>query len=278
MRVLVTGVTGAIGPHVVAELEQGHEVSLFVRRPVESRHPLTMGDLRSAEACAQAVAGVEAVVHLGAHSEARPGAYEDNVVGAYRLLDAARQAGVRRFLFASSNCAYGHCYKVTSRPFPLDYLPIDEAHPCRPEDNYGLSKITCEQLLVQFSLAWGMTTAAFRLNWVWGPKDIDWRRRQTRDDLERQAPYFWAYVDARDTARAFRLALEAPGLPPHGAYNITAAEHMSDEDSAALLARHYPEAPLRRDLPGRAAFFDGEAARQAFGFAAQHAWRDGWSQ
>jgi nucleoside-diphosphate-sugar epimerase len=277
MKVLVTGVTGAVGPHVIAELQERHDLTLFARRPIEGRHPVVTGDLRSLADCQRAVEGAEAVIHLAAYSEPATGAFEDNVSGTYHLLEAARQAGVRRFLFASTNCVYGQCFRVTQRPFPIDFLPISESHPCRPEDNYGLSKVLCEQLLAQFNLTWGLETAAFRLNWVWGPKEIEWRHTQTATDMVGQAPYLWAYVDARDTARAFRLALEAPSLPPHGAYNLTAADHMADEASADLLAQYYPGVPLRRDLPGRAAFFDGEAARNAFGFEAEHSWRDGWN-
>jgi nucleoside-diphosphate-sugar epimerase len=277
VKIVVTGITGAVAPHVIAELERAHSLVLFGRRPIECKHQLSVGDLRSEGACRDALQGADAVVHLGGNSVPAPEAVDVNVTGTYQLLEAARQAGVGRFIYASSNCAYGHCFRITDRPYPLAFLPIDETHPCRPEDNYGLSKVLAEQLLFQYSQTWGLTTAALRLNWVWGPKEIEWRNGAPLD-VARQAPYFWAYVDARDVARACRLALEAPNLPAHGVYNISADEHMADETSADLAARFYPATPLRRDLAGRASFFDWQAANRAFGYEPQYRWRDGWSQ
>ena len=275
MKILISGATGAVGPFVTAELADRHALTTLVRRPVESNYSSIVGDLRSMENCRQAVADVEAIVHLGAISEPSPEAFEVNVQGTYHLLEAAREVGLKRVIFASSNCVYGHCYRISDRPFPLQFLPIDESHPCIPEDNYGLSKVLAEEMLATFSRTWGMQTASLRLNWVWGPKEIEWRRSLEELDLARYAPYFWAYVDGRDVARAVRQALEAPGLPPHGVYNISAADHMAEESSSELLARFYPRATLQRDLSGRSSFFDWRAAQEAFGYRPQHSWREG---
>lgn len=274
MKVLITGVTGAVAPHVVAELEHRHKLSLFARRPIDSQHEVVVGDLRSMDDCRRAVEGVEAIVHLGANSEPAPEAFEVNIQGTYHLMEAAREMGVKRVIFASTNCVYGHCYQVSDRPFPLEFLPIDETHPCRPEDNYGLSKVLAEEMLAVYSRTWNMFTAAFRLNWVWGPKEILWRREMAELDLARHAPYFWAYVDARDTARAFRQALEAPSLPAHGVYNISAADHMAVEDTSELVTRFYQQTTLRSELPGRASFFTWNAAQQAFGYEPRYSWQD----
>lgn len=278
MRTLVTGVTGAVGPHVIAELEKHHELKLFTRRPVESPHPVVVGDLRSPEACKEALAGVEAVVHLAGNSEPAPEAVEVNVLGTYHLMDAAREVGVRRFIFASTNCVYGHCYRATDRDFRLEFLPIDESHGCYPEDNYGLSKVLDERMLATYSEVWNLETAALRLNWVWGPEEIQWREGMEALDLERFAPFFWAYVDARDTARAFRQALEEENLPSFGVYNISAADHMADEETGELLDRFYPGAERRAELAGRASLFAWRAAERAFGYRPRYSWKDGWSE
>jgi nucleoside-diphosphate-sugar epimerase len=274
MKVLISGATGAVAQFVITELADRHALTLFVRRPVESNHSSIVGDLRSMENCRQAVAGIEAIVHLGAISEPSSEAFDVNVQGTYHLLEAAREAGLKRVIFASSNCVYGHCYRISDRPFPLQFLPIDESHPGYPEDNYGLSKLLAEELLATYSRTWGMQTASLRLNWVWGPKEIEWRRGFEELDLARYAPYFWAYVDGRDVARAVRQALEAPGLPAHGTYNISADDHMADESSAELLGRFYPQVTLRHDLPGRSSFFSWRAAEKAFGYQPQHSWRE----
>jgi nucleoside-diphosphate-sugar epimerase len=277
MKVVITGVTGAVGPFVVAELGQGHELTLFARRTLETKHHLVQGDLTSPEDCQRALEGAEAVVHLGAISEPTPDCFHVNMMGTYHLMEAARSHDVSRVIIASTNCVYGHCFQISDRPFPLEFLPIDETHACRPEDNYGISKKLDEEMLAIYSDTWGMRTAAMRLNWVWGPKEIQRWTEMSEKNLAQFAPYFWAYVDARDTARAFRLALEAPELPAHGVYNITAADTMADEDSLELVARYYPDARLKSKMTGRASFFDWTQAKLAFGYEPRYSWRDGWT-
>ncbi len=277
MKVVITGVTGAVGPFIVAELEKGHELTLFVRRTLETKHRLVQGDLTSPDDCQRALEGAEAVVHLGAVSKPAPEAFHVNTCGTYHLLEAARAQSVLRVIMASTNCVYGHCFQISDRPFALKFLPIDETHSCRPEDNYGISKKLDEEMLAIYSATWGMRTAALRLNWVWGPKEIQWWTEISEKNLARFAPYFWAYVDARDTARAFRLALEASDLPGHGVYNITASDTMADEDSGELVARFYPDATLKSKMTGRTSFFDWTRAKQAFGYEPQYSWRDGWT-
>jgi hypothetical protein len=71
-----------------------------------------------------------------------------------------------------------------------------------------------------------------------------------------------------------RLAVEAASLPPGGAYNITAADTMADEETESLIDRFYPQAPLQESLPGRASLFDCSRAAEAFGFRPRHSWRE----
>jgi nucleoside-diphosphate-sugar epimerase len=274
MKVVITGVTGAVGPFVVAELGKGHELTLFARQEFETQHRLVLGDLTVADDCQRALEGAQALVHLAAISEPAPEAFHVNACGTYHVLESARAQGVSRVIMASTNCVYGHCFPISDRTFLLDFLPIDETHPCRPEDNYGLSKKLDEDMLAIFSRTWGIRTAALRLNWMWGPKEIQWWTEMPERDLAQFAPYFWAYVDARDTARAFRLALEAADLPEHGVYNISAADTMAEADSLELVKRFYPDVKLGAELPGRASFFDWTQAKLAFGYEPQHSWRD----
>jgi nucleoside-diphosphate-sugar epimerase len=282
MRVLITGASGYVAKYVIEDLEGDHELVLLSRRhPSEGRFgtqtkaPFIRGDLTSMEDCRRAVEGVDAVAHIGAIGHPTPETFGNNSVSTYNLLEAAREAGIGRFIFASSNCALGHCFRTSGHPFEAEYFPFDEQHPSRIEENYGLSKKTNELTLESYTRAYGMTTVAMRLNWCWGEREYAWRREQPFDPAKHTGG-FWAYVDMRDVAQAFRKALERPReeLPPYGAYFISAADTMADEPSAELVARFYPQhTNLASKMSGHDTFFSWQAARGAFGYEPQHSWR-----
>ncbi|WP_249694602.1 NAD(P)-dependent oxidoreductase [Stappia sp. WLB 29] len=149
MLVLVTGSSGRVGRAAVAALRAaGHRVRGFDLRASnlnQSGSDLdeVVGSFDDAEACARAVAGVEAVLHLGAFMSwvpaERTAMFRANVEGTRVLLDAAAQAGVRRFVFASS----GEVYPENA---PL-FLPVTEEHPLRANSPYGLTKLLGEDLV-----------------------------------------------------------------------------------------------------------------------------------
>jgi nucleoside-diphosphate-sugar epimerase len=274
-RCVVTGGGGCVGGFVLRELAGRHELVLVSRRPLETPHELVVGDLRSPADCDRAFAGADAVVHLAAIPEPSPETFEVNVMTTHNVLEAARRHGVRRVVMAGSNCAYGHGFRISDTPFRPRRLPIDETHPCEPEDGYSLSKLVCEEMLEAYRRAYGIDAAALRLNWVWGEPEHAWRASKRELDHTEQAEWFWAYVDGRDAARAFRLALEAPALPEELAYNVSAADTMAAEDSRELVERFLPASRhLAASLEGRESFFGWARARDVLGYEPQHSWRD----
>ncbi len=153
MRVLVTGATGFVGPHVVARLlARGHRPVALVRpgRPVAGLAPgveIAEGDLSRPETLRRACTGVEAVVHVAARQGywARNNAvqWETNVVGTTNLLAAARAAGVRRFVHVSSIATIG-CTRVPA--------VLDENGPGNMGEvgiHYVDSKIEAERRVLQ---------------------------------------------------------------------------------------------------------------------------------
>ena len=177
MKVLITGASGRLAGFVIRELAKQHELVLTSRRKPAaefSSFPWIQGDLNCFEDCQRAVQGVEAIQHLGAqpwpvdHPDSRARAEEQgipfdatfktNMLGTYYLMQAAVEAGVRIVVMAGSNCALGHGFRISDTPFPIQTLPVDETHPCYPEDSYSYSKRAGEDLLASYTRAYGIRT------------------------------------------------------------------------------------------------------------------------
>lgn len=174
MRLLVTGGLGFIGANLAAALADRPDVDLRIldngsagraRGPLlDKRIEIRHGDILDGSAVAAAAAGADAIVHLAAatgvvESVRAPREHlRVNVDGTVILLEAARAAGVRRFVFASSNAAVG------AQPPPLD-----EAMAARPVSPYGAGKLAGEALCTAWARAFGLETVSLRFSNVYGP-------------------------------------------------------------------------------------------------------------
>ncbi|HHX65182.1 MAG TPA: NAD(P)-dependent oxidoreductase, partial [Chloroflexi bacterium] len=157
-KVLVTGASGRFAEYVVKSLRDDYELVLFSRSPLpEDRAdlPWVQGDLNDFEACRRAVEGIDVIQHLGAvpwpsdNPAARARVAErgrelppfdatmrTNIMGTYYLMRAAVEAGVQTVVMAGSNCAFGHCSRLSCTPYPVRYLPLDEEHPSDVQESY----------------------------------------------------------------------------------------------------------------------------------------------
>ncbi len=302
-RILVTGDSGRLGGYVTPRLLQdGHEVTGFdtAERPdAATEAAFIKGDLTSLEDCLRALAyaQADAVVHLGALPgpremvKGRPRwtnrqvAPEDetmrvNTMGTYYLLDAARRLGfVKRVIFASSFYTLGLGNRISDEPFVVEYLPIDEDHPLRPEDSYGLSKVLGEEMLRAYARAYGITAVAFRLMGVHYPDNPNSTHRfgvrpeSQPGHVGGPIGTTYQYVDARDVASACARAVDAEGLDEFEAFYL-ATDTVYSESTQSLVARVWP------DLSGMAAGIEGSdgivsdaKARKKLGYQPQYSWR-----
>jgi len=277
----VTGAAGRIGSKVVPELvKYGHTVKALDRRqmPPEVRHAAeTMyADLTDSLAMLNAVRGCEAVAHIGAVPS--PSVPPDevlrlNVIGTQNVLEAAAAHDIPRVVLTSSVGALG--FSFPKHPCLPDYLPIDTAHPRRPQDSYGLSKLMNEESAHAMTRLTGMTTIVLRPPAVWDlerAKTHGWLRRTLERTGEERDPSLWGYIDVHDQAIAFRLALESKLVGHHVFY--TMADDLGVNASARELAeRHLPDLVGQIDRLTGKSFFDLTPTREHLGFVADLTWR-----
>ncbi len=176
MKVCVTGGAGFIGSHLVDRLvRDGHDVTVLDDLSTGSLDNLAASlshvqmlqdDLRDFDAVSRAVTGAEVVFHQGAlaavaRSVEQPQEVNDvNLGGTLNVLIAARDAGARRIVFASSSSVYGD----------TPTLPKVESMPTSPLSPYAASKASSESYLSGFQGSYGLETVALRYFNVFGPR------------------------------------------------------------------------------------------------------------
>jgi len=176
MHFLVTGGAGFIGSHLVHRLvEQNHKVRVLDNLATGKRHNLDAvagkvefveGDMRDAAICARACAGVEVVFHEAALpsvpksiDEPVP-SHTTNMDGTFNMLMAARDAKVRRFVYAASSSAYGD----------TPTLPKVESMTPTPLSPYAIQKLAGEHYCTVFAKCFGLQTISIRYFNVFGPR------------------------------------------------------------------------------------------------------------
>ena len=143
-RVLLTGGSGRLGRYVhTALVAQGFDVRNFDKVGCGSDVDQIQADILDRESLQSAMADRDMVIHLAALDAAvsatEQAFFEINVQGTWNVLEAAEKTNVQRVVLCSSVAALG----IGDDILP-DYLPIDETHPCRPRQAYGLSKQVAE--------------------------------------------------------------------------------------------------------------------------------------
>jgi len=295
MKVLITGAGGYIARSLMAELEGSHELRLLDRiapeqatmfdpesggrisSPLNVRWPYVQAEITDETAMREAVEGMDAIIHLAAavqgHPENGVETFRSNALGTFIMLDAARLAGVRRFLCASSVNTFGTFYwRISGKPVEYKKMPLDESFPPVPEDPYSLSKLVNEETCAAFHRGYGITTAAFRFAGVWHDKMYRERIAEDLPPTTEWSDYLYQWVHVEDLVRGLRQALEAPDLPGHGVYSLGAADTLCPEPTMEILERFRPDlaTSLEAPLEGRAPLLSIEHARRSFGYSPHH--------
>jgi nucleoside-diphosphate-sugar epimerase len=275
MRVLVTGGEGLVGSAVVAHLlDTGHDVTTLTL-PAATPHDgvrVVRGDARDADAVATAAEGADAVAHLAAipdpWRDAAHVVFGNNATATFTVLWGAAERGVRRFVIASSVNATGLIMNP-AHPLPARY-PIDETTPPDVADPYSLSKQADELTLRAVCRRFAGAGVALRLPLMISPSNVDGLRGWAAGRPRFGAGDGWGWLDVRDGAEAFRLALTQPYEGAH-VVHLAAPEIFLDAPTEDLLAAHAPDVPRAETYPGRTAPIDTSRARDLLGFTPRHA-------
>lgn len=212
---LVTGAAGFVGENLVRHLaNQGKRVRAMVRKPEQAEalkamaDEVVIADLRDGESLKRAVVGVEGIYHIGAlfrQEGADHSVFHDiNAEGTRRLLDAAIEAGVPRFI---------HCSTSGVHSGQEDY-PLDENGPLSPDDHYQVSKLEGERIAVSYFESGKIDGVVIRPVMIYGPGDA---RTLKLFKMIAKGIFFYVgdgnksvhWIDVRDLAVAFEKAMDA---------------------------------------------------------------------
>jgi nucleoside-diphosphate-sugar epimerase len=275
MKILVTGGVGKVGQWVVRELldNPAHEVTVLDRVPGPERDAVKylVGDVQDLGQVMEAMADSEAVIHLAAihnpNIATTSVTYQTNVVGTFNVHHAAFRLGIKRVVSASSNAIVGWSY---GDRFVPDYLPIDEDHPLRSEDVYGLSKEIGETIAHSYTRK-GLETVMLRPSGVITPEELE----QIKKDGGRHPTGFqaYSYIDARDLAAAFRLAVER-SIPSGTVLFVVADDSTVAEPLCDLYPRVMPSiGDKARSLTASKGSYSNARAKRLLGWQPVHSWR-----
>lgn len=284
-KIAVVGGAGRLGRYIVNELVGVHDVVTLDRNPQSAIGKAEAVDILSIDGLRAAFAALDAVVHVAGidgHVETSPeNFFGTNVLGTWNVLQAAFEAGVRKIVMTSSSSVTG----INGQPDAAapQYVPIDEKHPVLPAGTYGLSKQLNEVTAAFFGRIPGMQVVCIRPSFVVFPELVPLLANLPMDfdgdvpaAFREPRPFLRSYVDPRDLACCYRLALDFGETGFH-LFWVNATDTFEPTPTLAYLRQHYATMPEVRD-PARfaknshAAVIDSSLAASVLGWKPEFTW------
>ncbi|KAG2135119.1 NAD(P)-binding protein [Suillus clintonianus] len=274
MKIAITGCNGDVGKRVVLwVLKEGHTVvgadrvivpdTDFYDNPAFSFHQADFNDFDTA---LKVFEGCDAIIQLAAFAHPmhyKVKVHNENVVITWNVLRAAAELGIDRVAVASSvNVLRG----VFGTEPTFRYFPIDENHPCEPDEPYGLSKligeIQADTIVRRYP---SMRVASMRMH-----KVAPTRAWAYREDYFRSRGDLWSYVQMDSAADAFLRAVTV-GMDQwtgHETFFIAAPQLAADEDWLELKEKYFPDVQVKSGWveSGGKGFFDCSKAERLLGW------------
>ena len=288
-KYLVTGGAGFIGSHVAkALLAEGHEVNILdnLETGREDRIPekaaFFNADMRNLEEIRPAFDGVEGVFHFAAVPRVQLSieqpieTHNSNINGTLNVLVAAKDAGVKRFVYSASCSAYGDA----------NPMPLNEGMLTAPMSPYGVQKYVGEHYTRVFALAYGMETVSLRYFNVYGPEMSDKgayvsvmmvfvRQKKAGEPLtitgDGEQIRDYTYID--DVVRGNLLAMTSEKVGAGEVINLAPGVGATVNYIAELFGGETTTIPPR--LEPRAAIADRTRAKELLGWEPQTTLEDG---
>jgi NAD+ dependent glucose-6-phosphate dehydrogenase len=220
-RVLITGAGGRIGNNLAERLSDRYDLRLMYHRNVPANPPysdVVTANCSRLEDVAAAMEGIDAVVHMAADPSTRArweSVLENNIIATYNVYEAARQAGVKRIVLASTNHVMGMYDRDRQWPIYADQL-------VRPDSLYGVSKAFGETLGRFWYDQHGVSVICLRIGWA---------LPEPKDDISR-----WMWLSQRDCAQLVSRAIDTDlGFGIFYAISANSSRHWDITNTIELL-------------------------------------------
>ena len=280
-KIVVTGGSGGAGRYVIGELfEHGYEVlNLDARAPEDEKTPFVEVDLTDYTAVHDAMRDHDAVIAFGANPnpdfDFATGAerFHNNTLCTYNVFQAAVALGMQKVVWASSETILGFPFE-SNRPLSV---PVDETHEVQPQNSYSLSKVVCGELAQQMNKLYGLPIIGLcysNILHTGTSHDANYEAVPTywADKTSRKFN-LWGYIDARDSARAARLALES-GITTAETFIIAAADTIMNSPNQELVDAAFPGLEIKEGTGEFESLLSTAKARDMLGWEPRYSWRD----
>ena len=240
----MTGAAGGVGEFMRVQLNDRYQLLLSDIRNISKLRPnehFVAADLSDPDAVLHITEGVEGIIHLGGFAVEGPwpAIRDANIEGTYNVYEAARQQGVKRVVFASSN----HTMGFYQRTETVDHLSVP-----RPDTRYGVSKVFGEALASLYADKYGVQSMCIRIGNV-AVKPLDARRLAI-------------WVSPRDLAQLIGIGLDHPDIRHEIVYGVSQNQRGWWDNRNAIRLGYRPtdsSEPYAEDVLAQAAPDDPDA-------------------